>query len=34
MAVFAFAFIMASVGGAIKNRKQKFIAVVENKHTI
>ncbi|TPE57732.1 APC family permease [[Mycoplasma] falconis] len=34
MAVFAFAFICCAILGAIKNRKQHFIAVVENKHTI
>ncbi|TPR54302.1 APC family permease [Metamycoplasma neophronis] len=34
MAVFAFAFICAAIVGAIQNRKQHFIAVQENKHTI
>ncbi|WP_373436626.1 APC family permease [Metamycoplasma equirhinis] len=34
MAVFAFAFIALAIVGAIKNRKEHFIAVKENKHTI
>ncbi|MBN0919143.1 APC family permease [[Mycoplasma] gypis] len=34
MAVIAFAFIVMSIIGAIKNRKQHFIKVEEGKHTI
>ncbi|RMA78485.1 amino acid transporter [Metamycoplasma subdolum] len=34
MAVFAFVFIALAIYGAIKNRKQHFIAVKENKNTL